>query len=436
MPSPPKPWEAANSNTGSAAVASSAITSPSVAATMSTGGLDSSFASSPDIPARPQSLATTRPTGLGTGAYGSNYGSSYGSGYGTGYGSSLSSPYSRYGGMNSYGSSYGGYGSYGGMSSYGSPYSRLGSYGGMGSYGGGMSSYGGYSPYNRMGYNGMGGPGGPEEFSLTQRMETGTRATFEVIESIVGAFGGFAQMLESTFMATHSSFMAMVGVAEQFGHLRTYLGQVLSIFALIRWVKSLFYKATGRQPPANPQELNASDFQKFQEVAPPKLSRKPFLIFLFAVVGLPYLMHKLIKHITAKQQQQQQMFLPDGTPMQPQQMNGNIPMQQQEQVDPQNLEFARALYDFNPESPMELNIKKGDIIAILSKVDQATGTQSQWWRGRLRNGTMGLFPANYVEIIQKAAPNNGPGASAPATPNLLDNPATTVPNSNPNPTTA
>jgi len=31
-------------------------------------------------------------------------------------------------------------------------------------------------------------------------------ATFQIIESIVGAFSGFAQMLESTFMATHSSF--------------------------------------------------------------------------------------------------------------------------------------------------------------------------------------------------------------------------------------
>ena len=35
-------------------------------------------------------------------------------------------------------------------------------------------------------------------------------ATFQIIESIVGAFGGFAQMLESTFMATHSSFFGML----------------------------------------------------------------------------------------------------------------------------------------------------------------------------------------------------------------------------------
>ena len=342
------------------------------------------------------------------------------------------------GGMGSYGSSYGsGYGSYGGMSSMSSysPYSRLGSYGsyggGMGSYGSGYGSYGGgYSPYNRMGgYNGM--PGGPDEFSLTQRMETGTRATFEVIESIVGAFGGFAQMLESTFMATHSSFMAMVGVAEQFGNLRTYLGQVLSIFALIRWAKSLFYKVTGRQPPTNPQDLNASDFQRFQEATPQKLSRKPFFIFLFAVVGLPYLMHKLIKHISAKQQQQQ-MFLPDGTPMQ-QPMNGMMP--QQDQVDPQNLEFARASYEFNAESPMELNLKKGDIIAILSKVDPATGVQSQWWRGRLRNGTMGLFPANYVEIIQKGAPNGNINNQVPTSPSpTTDLELTKIPQATPNST--
>ncbi|KAH8551214.1 peroxin 13 [Umbelopsis sp. PMI_123] len=426
MPSPPKPWESANAS-GNAGPAASAITSPSTAVGVSS--LSSDFNSSPEVPSRPQSLAANRLAGNG------NSTSTYG-GYGTstGFGSSYSSPYNRMGSYGSYGSSYGsGYGSYGGMSSY-SPYNRFGSYGsygGMGSYGSGYGSYGGYSPYNRMGYNGM--PGGPDEFSLTQRMETGTRATFEVIESIVGAFGGFAQMLESTFMATHSSFMAMVGVAEQFGNLRTYLGQVLSIFALIRWAKSIFYKITGRQPPANPKDLNANDFQRFQEASPQKLSRKPFFIFLFAVVGLPYLMHKLIKHITERQQQQQ-MFLPDGTPMQ-QPING-MNMQQQEQVDPQNLEFARASYDFAAESPMELTLKKGDIIAILSKVDPATGVQSQWWRGRLRNGTMGLFPANYVEIIQKGSPNNNNNINqTPTTPKPeLDSTMNKIPETTPNST--
>jgi peroxin-13 len=78
-----------------------------------------------------------------------------------------------------------------------------GGYGGMNSmYGGGMYGGGGY------GMNGM--PGQPgQDPSLTQSFNQSTAATFQIIESIVGAFGGFAQMLESTYMATHSSFFGM-----------------------------------------------------------------------------------------------------------------------------------------------------------------------------------------------------------------------------------
>lgn len=104
----------------------------------------------------------------------------YGSPYGMGGYNSYSSPYSTgYGG--GYGSMYGGMGGMGGM------------YGGMGGMGG------------MYGMNGMGmDPNNPQ--SLTQSFSQSTQATFQLIESIVGAFGGFAQMLQSTYMATHSSF--------------------------------------------------------------------------------------------------------------------------------------------------------------------------------------------------------------------------------------
>ena len=117
------------------------------------------------------------------------------------------------------------YGGYGG--GYSSPYSRLGGYGGYGGYGGGMGggmaggmgggmygSYGGYGGmYGGGMYGGMpgggmpGDPNNPE--SLTGRFNMSTQATFQMLEGIVGAFGGFAQMLESTYMATHSSFFGM-----------------------------------------------------------------------------------------------------------------------------------------------------------------------------------------------------------------------------------
>jgi peroxin-13 len=217
-------------------------------------------------------------------------------------------------------------------------------------------------------------------------MEMGTRPAFEVVENIVGSFSGFAQMLDSTFMATHSSFMAMVGVAEQLGFLRSYLGQVFSVFALYRFGRKIVDKATGRLPTGKPMEINLGEFESFERKSGPKMSRKPLIIFLLMVVGLPYLMHKLIKVITAKQQMLVNTTQPENV------LAG---------IDPSKLEFARAMYDFTPESQSELTLKKGDIIAIISKLDPNTNQMSQWWRGRLRDGTMGMFPANYVEIIQK-----------------------------------
>lgn len=86
--------------------------------------------------------------------------------------------------------------------------------GGMGSMYGGMGGMG--SMYGGMGmgmggmYGGMGMPGDPNNASLTQSFSQSTAATFQLIENIVGAFGGFAQMLQSTYMATHSSFFGML----------------------------------------------------------------------------------------------------------------------------------------------------------------------------------------------------------------------------------
>jgi peroxin-13 len=76
-----------------------------------------------------------------------------------------------------------------------------GMYGGMGGYGGMYSGMGG-----GMGFGGRPGMMGEDANSLTNTFSQSTQATFQIIESIVGAFGGFAQMLESTYMATHSSF--------------------------------------------------------------------------------------------------------------------------------------------------------------------------------------------------------------------------------------
>jgi peroxin-13 len=277
----------------------------------------------------------------------------------------------------------------GGYSAYSSPYSRFGGGGGFGSYGGGYGGYGsfGAQPFGG-GYGqpyGAGMPVGPE--SLSQRMESGTAATFQLLESIVGAFGGFAQMLESTYMATHSSFFAMIGVAEQFGSLRNYLGQVLSIFALLRWVKRLVNRLLGR-----PEPLDADAFKSFQATAPsssspaapiaPKPSKKPLIIFFLTVVGLPYLMAKLVRLISAKEEalrSQQQAGLPAPG------------LGSTEIIDPSSLLFVRATHPFSSAEPQELSFKVDDILAVLTPEQERP--QAGWWRGRTRDGRIGWFPA-------------------------------------------
>lgn len=53
---------------------------------------------------------------------------------------------------------------------------------------------------------------------------------------------------------------------------------------------------------------------------------------------------------------------------------------------------VRALYDFQPSEPGELQFRKGDVIAVLESV------YKDWWKGSLR-GQSGIFPLNYVEKI-------------------------------------
>ncbi|RDI89864.1 hypothetical protein Vi05172_g194 [Venturia inaequalis] len=393
MASPPKPWERAGAGGTSGAISSSSAMNN----TSTTTSLDSSSSNPPSLPQRPSALnSVVNQTASNYSSYGAQnrpYGSSpYG--YGAAGMNSYSSPYSGIGG---YGSGIGGYGTMGSM--YG------GGMGAMGGYGGGMyGRMGGMGGMGGMYGGGMGGmPGDPNNPSLTQSFSQSTQATFQLIESIVGAFGGFAQMLESTYMATHSSFFAMVSVAEQFGTLRQTLGSVLGIFTIMRWFRTAIAKLTGRPPPASSKELTPAKFAAFTGKLPdgspaPTPSKKPFIMFMVAVFGLPYLMGKLIKAL-ARGQEDAEKARREANPQL---------YEEDAAMDPTKLEFCRVMYDFTPESNsnsvqgVDLAVKKGDFVAILSKTDPM-GNPSEWWRCRARDGRMGYLPSPYLEQIQKRA---------------------------------
>lgn len=59
---------------------------------------------------------------------------------------------------------------------------------------------------------------------------------------------------------------------------------------------------------------------------------------------------------------------------------------------------VRALFDFVPSEPGELEFRKGDVIAVLESV------YKDWWRGSLK-GKTGIFPLNYVEKLTDPTPD-------------------------------
>ena len=303
----------------------------------------------------------------------------------------------------------------------------------MGSYGGYGNMYGGM--YGGMPGGGMSGdPNNPD--SLTNRFSMSTQATFQMLEGIVGAFGGFAQMLESTYMATHSSFFgqlisltafcflpllppflacpmplflltysstAMVAVAEQFGNLRDTLGSVLGIFTVMRWIRTLIAKLTGRPPPADATALTPAAFARFEgrnhspadgaAGAHPKPSRKPLFFFLVAAFGLPYIMSKVIRSLASSAEEEER--------------HRQLQLAQQQPLDPSKLEFCRVVYDFSPSAQgqptvqdVDMEVRKGDLVAVLSKSDPL-GNPSEWWRCRARDGRIGYLPSTFLEVARK-----------------------------------
>ncbi|SCU79577.1 LAFA_0B04082g1_1 [Lachancea sp. 'fantastica'] len=363
----------------------SAMVGPSQPVTLKVGSSDDER-SAPELPHRPAGLETDSDAnnnirsnaGNQTNFYGQN-----GMGYGGSlYGGNFGSPYAS----NGYGSMYG--------SGYGSMYGSGGGYGSMmgGGYGaGGMYGMAGLNANANAIANGA--PGLAES----------TQATFQLIESLIGAVAGFAQMLEATYMATHNSFFTMVSMAEQIATLKEMLGSFLGIFAVIKMLKKVLYKITSGRLGTAPrlkasggaQSELAKEFDKFtgrdlerDKRGKRRISWKPLLIFLAAVFGFPFLLRKFVARLAEIQQRKTLQAHKNGAGG-----SGGL--------DPRNLEFARATYDFTPENPqIEVQLQKGDLMAVMSKTDPM-GRDSEWWKVRTKKGAIGYVPSNYLELIRR-----------------------------------
>lgn len=51
-----------------------------------------------------------------------------------------------------------------------------------------------------------------------------------------------------------------------------------------------------------------------------------------------------------------------------------------------------ATHSFTGQQPGDLSFAAGDSITVITRTD----TQNDWWEGRLADGRVGIFPANFV----------------------------------------
>ncbi|XP_013191826.2 peroxisomal membrane protein PEX13 [Amyelois transitella] len=287
-------------------------------------------------------------------------------------------------GMNSYGMN--SYGAMGGMGSYGM--------GGYGSYG--MGAYGGYG--GGYGMNGMGGMGyggynrfGPMDMEsrFIQLAEENSRPAFDSIQGFVNAVGSVAMMLENTFFALTSSFRAILGVAENFGRLRSLFAQFWSTFAVVRSLNWLVRKLmviigirTENEFKAWAEAVSSTQPGGSSPEHKPRGSSWPVLLFFAVVAAAPYIVLRMMQGLSNSINER----LTDPTTWQ----------------QPLN---AVAQYDYQATSPQEISFSANQVLTLAPQHLQSHLWNSGWVMATTDKQHAGLVPVPYIKVIKPPSPD-------------------------------
>lgn len=270
---------------------------------------------------------------------------------------------------------------------YGSAYPS--SYGYGQGYGRGFSSAG----YGAMGgYSaGFGSPGdGPIENRFIQLAEESSLPAFQAIGSVVHAFGSISMMLESSFHAVHSSFQAVLGVAEHFSKMKLQLSQVFSAIAAIRFIKYLYTKflylfGLATNNPAFSESVwrsanlggEMADFLTEGDLKP--TTRWPILMYLGLVFAAPYLIWRLLSSLVPASADNDGWAKGEGEHY-----------------------VAKALHEFSSDQSGEVNLQPGEMVRLAPRHLQP---RVRGWLLASSAAGQGLVPANYLQILGRREPD-------------------------------
>ncbi|XP_017001082.3 peroxisomal membrane protein PEX13 [Drosophila takahashii] len=303
------------------------------------------------------------------------------------------SPFQQTQQFGGFGSGYGGnnygLGGFGGFNSGGF------GYGGMGGFGSGYGYGGGYGGGFGGGYNRFGAPGANDpEQRFIQMAEASSRPAFQSIESLVSAIGNIASMLDSTFFALTSSFRAILGVAANFGRLRSVFAQFWTTFAIFRglkWIyrKILFWLRLSNLDPSSEafkkafaEALNDNNPQAGGAPQAPRKGSSPWpvLAFISFIFTAPYLIMKLLGTVTNTAQEEARNPAKWTAPIQ-----------------------TQAVYDFVGRNHSELSLRAGQTLHVAPRdIQQTLNLLNTGWALATTNGqTSGLIPISYVKSPQQ-----------------------------------
>ncbi|KAI8986953.1 hypothetical protein BDB01DRAFT_587325 [Pilobolus umbonatus] len=221
----------------------------------------------------------------------------------------------------------------------------------------------------------------------TQLLLDQSRPIFDTMKRIVWVSHRLAYTLHSTMVSIHTGYSALIYSIHQLHILKKVLIQHKErVLSFLRWIKK-------RQ--SNKHAFSVAEFQAYclSETSSRSIIQLPTLLYLSCMFIIPYIIY-----ITS-QKNTPPLISYNTSPKHPKQ-SYNIAAEKVNRKGndipcPPQVEFARAIFPFKAEYPREISLQSNELVAILSK------ETNDWWKGRLRDGKIGYFPANHVRIIKK-----------------------------------